>query len=89
VPSAFAAVAGEGEAAGDAVGDAEVTGDAEAVAVLAFVVAVFVGALVVQPARPASRARERDKAGREIVFILSALLRLILNFQRFFNIGSG
>jgi hypothetical protein len=79
VPSAFAAVAGEGEAAGEAAGEADGPGDAEAVAVLAFV-AVFVGALMVQPARHASRARERDRAGREIIFILSALLRLILHF---------
>jgi len=74
VPSALAAVAGEGEAAGEAAGEADGPGDAEAVAVLAFVVAVFVGALVVQPARHASSARESNRAGREIIFILSALL---------------
>ena len=76
VTGTLASAAGDGEAAGEDDGEADAAGEGDAAAVAtAFVAAVFVGALVVQPAKAASSASDGSRGLREIIFILSTLLK--------------
>ena len=72
-PLSGAGVAAAGEAEG--AGEAEEFGDGGDAGALALGVAVLVGAVVMQPETAASRARDRNRGTREILFILKPHMR--------------